>query len=184
MDTDLILIGAGPVGLYGAYYAGFRGLRTTVVDALPQLGGQITAMYSEKLICDVAGFPAVRGRDLVDALAEQAGQFSPTYLLGEIARCDPALASKVFHAYSDFMLHDVGTGDGIVQNGGPATRNMIRTAPLWGLRIRTRLMHDGASLTPNDAILRHNNQAAQVIQIYLSLTTAERQQILAFLDTL
>jgi hypothetical protein len=44
-DTDLVLFGAGPVGLYGAYYAGFRGLRTTVVDALPELGGQITAMY-------------------------------------------------------------------------------------------------------------------------------------------
>jgi thioredoxin reductase len=85
LDTDLILIGAGPVGLYGAYYAGFRGLRTVVVDALPQLGGQITAMYPEKLIHDVAGFPAVRGRDLVDGLVEQADRFSPTYLLGETA---------------------------------------------------------------------------------------------------
>ncbi|MGH3326471.1 MAG: NAD(P)/FAD-dependent oxidoreductase [Streptomycetales bacterium] len=81
--TDLLLVGAGPVGLYGAYYAGFRGLRTVIVDALPQVGGQITAMYPEKLIHDVAGFPAVRGRDLVSALADQAGRFSPTYLLGD-----------------------------------------------------------------------------------------------------
>ena len=85
MDTDLLLVGAGPVGLYGAYYAGFRGLRVAVVDALSQLGGQISAMYPEKFICDVAGFPAVRGQDLVDALAEQAAPFLPTYLLGETA---------------------------------------------------------------------------------------------------
>jgi thioredoxin reductase len=85
IDTDIALIGAGPVGLYGAYYAGFRGLRTAVVDALPELGGQITAMYPEKLIGDIAGFPAVRGRDLVAGLVAQAGRFSPTYLLGETA---------------------------------------------------------------------------------------------------
>ena len=54
------------------------------------------------------------------------------------------------------MLHDIGTGDGIVQNGGATTRNKIRTAPLWGLRTRTRLMHDGQSLTIRDAILRHS----------------------------
>jgi thioredoxin reductase len=87
MDTDLLIVGAGPVGLFGAYYAGFRGLRTVVVDALPELGGQITAMYPEKPIHDVAGFPAVRGRDLVDGLVAQAAPFSPTYLLGETA-CD------------------------------------------------------------------------------------------------
>lgn len=73
------------MGLFGAYYAGFRGLRTVVVDALPELGGQITAMYPEKLIHDVAGFPAVRGRDLVEGLIAQAAPFSPTYLLGETA---------------------------------------------------------------------------------------------------
>jgi thioredoxin reductase (NADPH) len=85
VDTDLVIIGAGPVGLYGAYYAGFRGLRTTVIDALPELGGQITAMYPEKLIHDIAGFPAVRGRDLVDGLVEQAARYGPAYLLGEVA---------------------------------------------------------------------------------------------------
>ena len=85
LDTDLLIVGAGPVGLYGAYYAGFRGLRTTVIDALPEPGGQITAMYPEKLIHDIAGFPAVRGRDLVDGLVEQAAPFSPAYVLGEVA---------------------------------------------------------------------------------------------------
>jgi ferredoxin/flavodoxin---NADP+ reductase len=85
MDTDLLIIGAGPVGLYGAYYSGFRGLRTTVIDTMSALGGQITAMYPEKLVYDIAGFPAVRGRDLVDGLVAQAAPFSPAYLLGEAA---------------------------------------------------------------------------------------------------
>ncbi len=85
LDVDLLLVGAGPVGLYGAYYAGVRGLRTAVVDSLPEPGGQITAMYPEKPIYDVAGFPAVRGRDLVDGLVQQAAQYVPTYLLGDPA---------------------------------------------------------------------------------------------------
>jgi ferredoxin/flavodoxin---NADP+ reductase len=78
---DLLVIGAGPAGLYAAYYAGFRGWSVTVVDALPEAGGQITAMYPEKAIFDVAGFPRVLGRDLVHGLLEQAGAFSPTILL-------------------------------------------------------------------------------------------------------
>src|SRR5438552_257505 len=58
-----------------------------------------------------------------------------------------ALGDKIIHPFSDYMLHDIGTGDGIVQNGGPSTRNKLRTAPLWGLRTRSRLMHDGKALT-------------------------------------
>ena len=65
VECDLLVVGAGPTGLFAAYYAGFRGHRVAVVDSLPELGGQITAMYPEKLILDVAGFPAVKGRDLV-----------------------------------------------------------------------------------------------------------------------
>ena len=84
-DVDLLLVGAGPVGLYGAYYAGVRGLRTAVVDSLQEPGGQITAMYPEKPIFDIAGFPSIRGRDLVDGLVTQAGQYDPTYLLGDSA---------------------------------------------------------------------------------------------------
>ncbi len=81
--ADMIIIGAGPVGLYAAYYAGFRGFTTVVCDTLPEIGGQISAMYPEKMIFDVAGFPEVRGRDLVHGLAEQAGAFNPNYVLGE-----------------------------------------------------------------------------------------------------
>nr|MDQ3579773.1 NAD(P)-binding protein [Actinomycetota bacterium] len=84
-EVDLLIVGAGPTGLFAAYYAGFRELSTAVVDSLPEPGGQITAMYPEKMIYDVAGFPGVRGRDLVTALVEQADQWKPTYLLGRRA---------------------------------------------------------------------------------------------------
>lgn len=85
VDVDVLIVGAGPSGLYGAYYAGFRGLTCAIVDALPEAGGQITALYPEKTIFDVAGYPAVRGKDLVARLVEQAAPFDPTYLLGEQA---------------------------------------------------------------------------------------------------
>jgi thioredoxin reductase len=86
VDVDALIVGAGPVGLYAAYYAGFRGLSVAIMDSLPEIGGQVSAMYPEKLIYDVAGFPAVRGRDLIAALAEQAGRYGPRYVLGEEAR--------------------------------------------------------------------------------------------------
>jgi CxxC motif-containing protein (DUF1111 family) len=95
-----------------------------------------------------------------------------------------ALGNKTIHPFSDFLLHDVGTGDGIVQTGGPETRNKIRTAPLWGLRTRVRLMHDGLSLTHTDAILRHAGEAADVISQFHSLSDMEKEQLLAFLRSL
>lgn len=85
VDVDLLIIGAGPTGLFATYYAGFRGLCVAVVDSLPELGGQITAMYPEKQILDVAGFPSVKGRDLVEGLVEQANSAKPEYLLGRSA---------------------------------------------------------------------------------------------------
>ncbi|MQA62419.1 MAG: NAD(P)-binding protein [Actinophytocola sp.] len=85
IDVDLLIVGAGPTGLFAAYYAGFRGMSMAIVDSLPEPGGQITAMYPEKQIFDVAGFPAVLGRDLVTSLVRQAEQANPTYLLGKKA---------------------------------------------------------------------------------------------------
>ncbi|KDO07987.1 NAD(P)/FAD-dependent oxidoreductase [Amycolatopsis mediterranei] len=82
---DLVIIGAGPTGLFAAYYAGFRGLSMAVVDSLPEPGGQVTAMYPEKMIYDVGGFAEVRGRDLVEGLVKQAAPFKPKYLLGRKA---------------------------------------------------------------------------------------------------
>ncbi|MFV0533220.1 MAG: NAD(P)/FAD-dependent oxidoreductase [Cumulibacter sp.] len=81
IDCDLLIVGAGPAGLFAAYYAGFRELSTVIVDSLPEPGGQVSALYPEKIIYDVAGFPAIKGQKLVDQLVEQADQFKPTYLL-------------------------------------------------------------------------------------------------------
>ena len=85
MSCDVVIIGAGPAGLFATYYAGFRGLRVALVDSLPELGGQVTAMYPEKAILDVAGFPNVKGRDLVDGLVAQALTAEPVQLLGRTA---------------------------------------------------------------------------------------------------
>jgi thioredoxin reductase len=85
VDVDLLVVGAGPAGLYAAYYAGFRGLRTAIVDSLPEPGGQVTALYPEKMLYDVAGFPGIKGRDLVAGLVEQASRFDLVYVLGERA---------------------------------------------------------------------------------------------------
>ncbi|HZT76684.1 MAG TPA: di-heme oxidoredictase family protein [Vicinamibacterales bacterium] len=95
-----------------------------------------------------------------------------------------ALGNKIIHPFGDFMLHDVGTGDGIVQNGGAGTRNKMRTPPLWGVRTRSRLMHDGASLTFEDAILRHGGQATPVTQLFKGLSAANKARLLAFLASL
>jgi thioredoxin reductase (NADPH) len=85
VECDILIVGAGPTGLFAAYYAGFRGHRVAVVDSLPELGGQITAMYPEKQILDVAGFPSVKGRTLVEGLVEQAATAKPEYLLDRTA---------------------------------------------------------------------------------------------------
>jgi CxxC motif-containing protein (DUF1111 family) len=95
-----------------------------------------------------------------------------------------ALGNKIIHPYSDFLLHNVGTGDGIVQNGGQATANKMRTAPLWGSRTKDRLMHDLLSFTRNDAILRHGGEATGVINNYRALSTTQKNQLITFLQSL
>lgn len=107
-----------------------------------------------------------------------------TLINGGAFTVPPALGDKIIYPFSDFMLHDVGTGDGIVQNGGQSTRNKLRTPPLWGLRTRSRLMHDGATFTRNNAILRHRNEAAGVIANYNSLSTTQKNQLITFLNSL
>jgi thioredoxin reductase len=81
-DVDVLIVGAGPTGLYAGYYAGFRGLRIAIADMLELPGGQITALYPEKKIFDVAGFPEVLGRELVDRLVKQVEPFNPIWILG------------------------------------------------------------------------------------------------------
>jgi CxxC motif-containing protein (DUF1111 family) len=95
-----------------------------------------------------------------------------------------ALGNKIIHPFGDFLLHDIGTGDGIVQNGGQSTRNKVRTMPLWGVRTRTRHMHDGETLTFNESILRHAGEATGVINNYRALTSTQQNQLITFLKSL
>jgi CxxC motif-containing protein (DUF1111 family) len=121
-----------------------------------------------------------------------------TKLNGDAFTVPPALGGKVFHPFSDFLLHDVGTGDGIpldvtesLAAGYPAsqpkydaTANRLRTPPLWGVRVRGRLMHDGLSLTFTEAILRHRGEASLERRRFTRLTAREKQQLVAFLRSL
>jgi CxxC motif-containing protein (DUF1111 family) len=95
-----------------------------------------------------------------------------------------ALANKSFHPFTDFLLHDVGTGDGIVQNGGEASRLRMKTPALWGLRIRPAFLHDGRSVTLTDAILQHKREAGDAARRFRDLTSHEQQRLLAFLRSL
>ena len=115
-----------------------------------------------------------------------------------------ALGSVTFHPYGDFLMHDVGTGDGILQatrehygkrvfqmmsdylskQDFESSRNKIRTAPLWGVRLRPRLMHDGASLTLRDAIQRHRGEAIHVSQKFEKLKREDQEAIIEFLKSL
>jgi CxxC motif-containing protein (DUF1111 family) len=116
----------------------------------------------------------------------------------------PALGDKSFHPYGDFLLHNIGTGDGIVQSMAEHygkkmyavtwknlsvpefnnSANKMRTAPLWGVRLHSRLMHDGASLTFTDAIQRHRGEAAHVTKEFERLRPAEKAALLEFLRSL
>jgi CxxC motif-containing protein (DUF1111 family) len=122
-----------------------------------------------------------------------------TKINGETFTIPDALGNKTFHPFSDFLLHNVGTGDGIgiatVEHFGAQagymkrsdvdlTRNRMRTAPLWGLRVRPRLMHDGGSLTIFDAILRHRGEANPAARRFERLPTNEQNNLLVFLRSL
>ncbi len=99
------------------------------------------------------------------------------------------IGNTVIHPYSDFLLHDVGTGDGIPQAAKPeyldqSTANKFRTPPLWGLRYRYGMMHDGNSTGSHQAIMRHSGEATTVRQRYEHLTPTEKQQLQTFLSSL
>lgn len=83
---DVTIVGAGPVGMFAAYYAGFRKLTAKIIDSLDEVGGQVTALYPDKNIYDVAGFPGILGKDLVKNLYQQMEHHEPTLALGQQAR--------------------------------------------------------------------------------------------------
>jgi len=95
-----------------------------------------------------------------------------------------ALGNKIIHPFSDFALHNIGTGDGIVQNAGQGSANQMRTAPLWGIRGRNRLMHEGLEITIFDSVQLHAGQATTARNNFNALTAAQRNDLIAFVLSL
>ncbi len=102
---DLTIVGGGPAGLFASFYAGFRSLKVKIIDSLEELGGQVTALYPEKYIFDVAGFPKVYGRDLVKGLVEQGLQYKPAVCLGEKVEMVKALPDKTYELKTQKTTH-------------------------------------------------------------------------------
>jgi CxxC motif-containing protein (DUF1111 family) len=138
-----------------------------------------------------ASADAQAGRQIFDAIG-CAACHTPTMVTappgtlinGGALRVANALGNKVIHPFSDFLLHDIGTGDGIIQNGGPSTRTKIRTAPLWGCRTRGRFMHDNLSFSAEDAVARHAKQAARAKSRFDALSAGDKSKLFAFLSSL
>jgi len=107
-----------------------------------------------------------------------------TVLNGGAFTVSDALGNKIIHPFGDFLLHDIGTGDGIVQVGPQDTADKLRTAPLWGLRMKARYLHDLKSLTLEQAINRHKGEATDVEQNFRNLTEVQKQQVITFLNSL
>jgi CxxC motif-containing protein (DUF1111 family) len=174
-----------------------RFIRATKAPARDaQQAGSATAKAGETLFakigCDICHVPTL------------TTAASGTVINGGKFTIPDALGSKTFHPYSDFLLHDIGTGDGIVvamqEHYGKrmyqtqwrdfsleayqAAANRMRTAPLWGVRMQPLLMHDGASLTFRDAILRHRGEASNVTEHFENLSEADQSAVIEFLKSL
>src|SRR5271156_184717 len=107
-----------------------------------------------------------------------------TVIDGGMFTVPEALGDKIIHPFSDYLLHDIGTGDGIVQVGPQDTANKLRTAPLWGLRMKARFMHDLGSLSLYNAIVRHDGEAHDAAQGFRDLSAAQKEELITFLRTL
>src|SRR5687767_12269827 len=106
---DITIVGGGPTGLFAAFYAGLRGMQTKIVDSLDQLGGQLSALYPEKLIYDVAGFPAVLAKTLCEELVKQATTYGPTLALNERVMKLNRVDGEHFRLETDRAVHDTRT---------------------------------------------------------------------------
>ncbi|MCI0388804.1 MAG: hypothetical protein MOB07_08575 [Acidobacteria bacterium] len=141
--------------------------------------GPITAAVNrgaalfEQIRCSICHTPAI--------VTAPAG----TVINGGAFVVPAVLGDERIRPFGDFLLHDIGTGDGIVQNGGQGTRNMVRTPPLWGVRTRVELMHDGLSLTFNEAIQRHAGVGGtDARNRFNALSSSQKADVIAFLKSL
>jgi CxxC motif-containing protein (DUF1111 family) len=174
-----------------------RFMRATKAPARDTLLAATPAATTGSQLFDSIGCVTCHVRTLVTAPAGSV-------INGGVDTVPAALGAKTFHPFGDFLLHDVGTGDGIVMavvehygrtfarftwqgfshDSLEATRNKVRTAPLWGVRLRPRLMHDAGSLTFRDAIVRHRGEASEATDRFLRLSKSQQAAIIEFLKSL
>lgn len=102
---DTAIIGGGPVGLFGSFYAGMRSMKTLLLDSLPELGGQLTALYPEKYVYDMPGFPKALARDIAEEMIEQGLHFHPTVALGECVQGLIRQPDGVYELTTDKAIH-------------------------------------------------------------------------------
>jgi CxxC motif-containing protein (DUF1111 family) len=149
---------------------------TKVPPRNPALVGKAQTIAGEQIFhnigCDGCHIPTI-----VTAPAD-------TMLNGGFFKVSAALGNKIIHPYSDFLLHNIGTHDPIVQNGGPSTYNMVRTAPLWGLRNRASFLHDFSAQTLTEAITSHGGQAKEAAEAFAALPSSDKERLLTFLESL
>ena len=157
------------------HFAGFiRGTKVPPRDAV--LSATAAAQEGQTLFENI-GCATCHVSDIITAPAG-------TVINGGAFTVPEALGNKVIHPYSDFLLHDIETGDGIVQNPPQDTANKLRTVPLWGLRMHPRHMHDLRSLTLENAIERHGGEAEQVRNRFRELSPTDKQTLFTFLNSL
>ncbi len=174
-----------------------RFVRATKAPARDTLLAQTPTARAGSALFDKIGCAICHVRTLTTAAAG-------TRINGGTFTIPPALGEQTFHPFGDFLLHNVGTGDGIVMampehygrnvyqtvwkafslDSVARTQNKVRTAPLWGVRLRPRLMHDQGSLTLRDAIVRHGGEASGVTQRFRKLSRREQEAIIEFLKSL
>jgi len=106
---DTTIIGGGPVGLFGCFYAGMRNMKTLLIDSLPELGGQLTALYPEKYVYDMPGFPKALARDIAEEMIEQGLHFHPTVVLGECVQNLNRLPDGTFELTTDKATYHTRT---------------------------------------------------------------------------
>ena len=196
-EYDLTVIGAGPVGLFAAFYAGMRNLKTLVLEALPRPGGQITALYPEKYIYDVGGFPAILGRDLVSELYKQSSQFGADFRFNErvdhLEVSEPGhlrLTTSVGKYFSKSVIVAAGIGafqpnrlnaPGIADFEGRGVSYIVRERENF---LGRRLLVIGGGDTAVDWSLELRNWASEVTLIHrFDYFEAHQRSVLALQDS-
>ena len=191
ITNGLVATEATPMGVDGSKFDAVADPEDTDNSTIISLANFMRATKAPEPDFDLANSQqAIAGKALFDNVGcdschVESITTAPTgTVLSSAFTVPEALGNKTIHPYSDFLLHDVGTNDGIVQNGGAATRNKVRTAPLWGLRTHARLLHDGHALTLDEAIRAHSVEAVDVIKNYIRLDKEEKDNLITFLNSL